>query len=237
MPRIFPYIELDRVLDACIAANSGFLTACGGSSTVYNQTRFAAFVCPTHGGSKQQVGNQYEVFNYCYAANLGPTTFGQNPMTISGSSPAVTISNQAPWERNESKLFPSAVPDGASNTVLFSEVTPPQKNIANATMCGHVTMGYGAGFTGWYLPNTASGDVVHGTGADTEGLIGAPGKRGTATVNSNQTASIITSRSYHTGGVNSALCDASVRFVSETININLWRGACSADGGESTNLP
>jgi hypothetical protein len=240
MPHIFSYIELEGVLNACITANSGFLTG-GGVSTsapLYNQTRFTAFVCPTHGGSKIMVGTVYETYTYCYAANLGPTTYGQTSMTVTGSSPPVTISNQAPWARNESKLFPSAVPDGASNTILFSEVTPPQRNLTTETYSGKITVGYAAGFTGWYLPNNAGGDVV-GTGAsaDVDGLIGAPGKRGVATTTSTHTNVIITSRSYHTGGVNSALCDASVRFVSETININLWRGACSADGGESTNLP
>jgi prepilin-type N-terminal cleavage/methylation domain-containing protein len=238
VPRFFPYIELDRVLDACIASNSTFLTAIGGDTlATYNKTLFSAFICPTHGESRSMVGQPYEQYTYCYAANLGPTTYCQTSKTVTGSSPPITICNQAPWERNESKLFPSAVPDGTSNTVLFSEVTPPQRNINNETYSGKILVGYGAGFTGWFLPNNVGGDVVPAAGADTEGLIGAPGKRGTATIGLNQTEIIITSRSYHTGGVNSALCDASVRFVSEAINIDLWRGACSADGGESTNLP
>jgi type II secretory pathway pseudopilin PulG len=240
MPRLFPYIELQSILDACMA-NPSFLDGYGDGNgshlAIYNRTLFAAFVCPTHGGSRSLVGTAWEGYNYCYAANLGPTTYGQNSMTVPGSSPAITICNQAPWARSESKLFPSAVPDGASNTILFSEVTPPQKDTTSGTISGYITMGYGSGFTGWYLPNNKGGDVVNGSGADTEGLIGAPGKRGNATVDADMTKSIITSRSYHPGGVNSALCDASVRFVSETININVWRGACSADGGESTNLP
>lgn len=42
----------------------------------------------------------------------------------------------------------------------------------------------------------------------------------------------IAARSRHPGGVNVALCDGSVRFVSETIEIEIWRGLGSRNGGE-----
>jgi prepilin-type N-terminal cleavage/methylation domain-containing protein/prepilin-type processing-associated H-X9-DG protein len=38
--------------------------------------------------------------------------------------------------------------------------------------------------------------------------------------------------SYHTGGVTVALCDGSVRFVSENINMDLWRAIGSRNGRE-----
>lgn len=38
--------------------------------------------------------------------------------------------------------------------------------------------------------------------------------------------------SRHTGGVNMLLCDGSVRFVSENINLGIWRGIGSRAGGE-----
>ncbi len=39
-------------------------------------------------------------------------------------------------------------------------------------------------------------------------------------------------RSYHPGGVNSANCDGSVRFVKDSINANVWRAIGSRQGGE-----
>ena len=39
-------------------------------------------------------------------------------------------------------------------------------------------------------------------------------------------------RSFHPGGVNVALGDGSVRFVSDTVDAHAWRAAGSADGGE-----
>ncbi len=38
--------------------------------------------------------------------------------------------------------------------------------------------------------------------------------------------------SFHTGGVQVALCDGSVRFVSENIDLGTWRAVGSRDGGE-----
>ena len=42
----------------------------------------------------------------------------------------------------------------------------------------------------------------------------------------------ITSHSRHTGGVHALLCDGSVRFVSENIDIGTWRSLGSRNGGE-----
>jgi len=44
-------------------------------------------------------------------------------------------------------------------------------------------------------------------------------------------------RSRHPGGVNVAMGDASVRFVSDTINLSTWQGLGSRAGGESVSAP
>ena len=41
-----------------------------------------------------------------------------------------------------------------------------------------------------------------------------------------------TANSQHTGGVQLLLCDGSVRFISENLDVNLWRSMGSIDGGE-----
>ncbi len=45
------------------------------------------------------------------------------------------------------------------------------------------------------------------------------------------------SRSRHPGGVQVALCDGSVRFVTETIGLDVWRAMGSIEGGESVQMP
>jgi len=46
------------------------------------------------------------------------------------------------------------------------------------------------------------------------------------------TYAVITSRSYHTGGVNVLLMDGSVRMVADSVAIEAWRGLGSRAGGE-----
>lgn len=43
-------------------------------------------------------------------------------------------------------------------------------------------------------------------------------------------------RSYHSGGVNTLLADGSVRFVSDTVHLDVWRGSATINQGESTSL-
>ena len=46
----------------------------------------------------------------------------------------------------------------------------------------------------------------------------------------------VTSRSYHTGGVNVLLMDGSVRFVRSAIDPFAWRAAGTRSGGEAIGL-
>lgn len=43
--------------------------------------------------------------------------------------------------------------------------------------------------------------------------------------------------SMHTGGAQFVRCDGSVHFVSETIDMAIYRAAASRDGGESLSIP
>jgi prepilin-type N-terminal cleavage/methylation domain-containing protein/prepilin-type processing-associated H-X9-DG protein len=49
---------------------------------------------------------------------------------------------------------------------------------------------------------------------------------------STKSASLRGARSRHTGGVNVALCDGSVRFVSDNVSLVNWRAISTRDGGE-----
>ena len=39
-------------------------------------------------------------------------------------------------------------------------------------------------------------------------------------------------RSRHTGGVHALLCDGSVRFISDNVNLSIWRGLGTRAGSE-----
>ncbi|MGQ9564741.1 MAG: DUF1559 domain-containing protein [Thermogutta sp.] len=51
------------------------------------------------------------------------------------------------------------------------------------------------------------------------------------------TRNVHAARSRHPGGVNVCLADASVRFIGETIDMNVWRATSTIQGNESVSMP
>ena len=55
--------------------------------------------------------------------------------------------------------------------------------------------------------------------------------------NPGDTYAAITSRSYHSGGVNVMFMDGSTRFISNSIELATWRAMGTRAGGEIANAP
>lgn len=51
-------------------------------------------------------------------------------------------------------------------------------------------------------------------------------------MNITQQMGLMAARSFHRGGVNVALCDGSVRRVGDSVDLSLWRGLATRDGGD-----
>lgn len=85
------------------------------------------------------------------------------------------------------------------------------------------------GFTTTLVPNTLVAYDDAGVTLDVDYNSWQEGRLG-----GGPTYAAITSRSYHTGGVQSVLADGSVRFVSESIALPVWRTLGTRAGGEVT---
>jgi prepilin-type processing-associated H-X9-DG protein len=83
------------------------------------------------------------------------------------------------------------------------------------------------GFTAVFPPNTKAQYTTGGTTHDVDFISNPEGKSATI-----PTYAAVTSRSYHTGGVNVLLMDGSVRFVRDTIPQATWRALATRAGGE-----
>ena len=134
----------------------------------------------------------------------------------------------------------STASDGLSNTILFSEMistTGMGENGQNATygdFRGGVYRGDSAFFTTYYQPNTDRADELMSRNycnniPKLQPCVLETSVRGSYEIR-------LSARSKHTGGVNAARGDGSVIFVSNTINVNAWRAAGSAAGGESLSI-
>ena len=198
------------------------------------------------------------------ASPLFPTTYGFNLGSWLVFNPANGQAGDGVFGPNLRIGF-NGVSDGTSNTLMVAEVRARQHYGRNEPVVGGMALPAAdeaavaakvpAAFV-WCRPNghTEWPDArVHHHGFTT--ALGPNGRLRLATASnlcpagvdidytSQQEATsptvpthaIITSRSYHTGGVNVVLVDGSVRFISQSISLSTWRNLGTRSGGEVVN--
>jgi prepilin-type processing-associated H-X9-DG protein len=128
------------------------------------------------------------------------------------------------------------ISDGTSNTLMVSEVLGFDSSQDGRG--GWVLQSMGASnFSAKYEPNAQG--VVPGTSLPKRDRIALcdtripPADPLFCDTNRADDQVWAAARSRHQGGVNASLCDASVRFVTNSINIDVWRAMSTRDGGEA----
>ncbi len=215
--------------------------------TVAN-TVISTFLCPSDlGGNPSNPvtatmnGVRYECKFRNYVLNLGTTNIGQmdfpagvTPVQIpfqgapfyDMGSPNIDIGPQyAPGRSTRNVVGMAAITDGTSNTMAASELIMSQ---TNNDLRGFTQWGDAAGFTTNIGPNSSSPDVHDWCSSNPAVRLFPPLVCLTLSPNDKYYAA----RSRHPGGVNAAMCDGSVRFMKSSINIFVWRGLSSSNGGE-----
>jgi prepilin-type N-terminal cleavage/methylation domain-containing protein/prepilin-type processing-associated H-X9-DG protein len=173
----------------------------------------------------------YDIAKHNYVVNYGTTG-----STYSGSitPPPLAIFNGvvdygAPFSTEGpagAKAISFAdIPDGLSNTLMVSEYLTG----AGIDDHGLTWWGDGAGFSTYLTPNSSQPDMMwtgppecnnNGTDPPCYGPVASDEPR------------VMGARSKHPGGVNVVMCDGSVHFASDNIEINIWRAISTARGGE-----
>jgi hypothetical protein len=127
--------------------------------------------------------------------------------------------------------------DGTSNTVALSETV--QGISPNGTMNdlrGLVWWGHGCFFNTNQAPNTTVPDIISSfalTGHNRHPLSVMVTSGASATTRYMR----MSARSWHVSGVNAGLADGSIRFVTNQINLDIWRAVGSTNGSEIESLP
>lgn len=136
-----------------------------------------------------------------------------------------------------------AIPDGSSNTLMFSEVLPysePRLAASTSSPSGRNSDGRGAVllpaaggnmFTATTAPNSATPDTM--AFCDPNIPEGYLGKLKCVAVTPDVNEQWAAARSKHTGGVNAALGDGSVRFFRDAIDPVVWANLATKSGGEA----
>jgi prepilin-type N-terminal cleavage/methylation domain-containing protein len=117
--------------------------------------------------------------------------------------------------------------DGTSNTVALSETV---QGAGELDFRGYIWSGIECFFTTSQSPNTMVADN------DVSYVVTSHIRHPLVSIDSSNYYMRRSARSWHVGGVNAGLADGSVRFISNQIDLNVWRAAGSTNGGEISSL-
>jgi hypothetical protein len=197
--------------------------------------------CPLANASLYDSGAVYCNENWArirlnYAANYGNTGYMQRDM---GTGANLVKFLGGFFTNGEKKNRLADITDGISRTVAFSEILPAHGYPYSGPPGDGLIAEGGQAFEAFLSPNSSSADVV----ANMCGPKIAPGSafyRRAIPVkcisNLQDLTQTIASRSPHAGGVNCSRGDGSVHWVTDTIDIRIWRAMCTSRGGESETL-
>lgn len=219
---ILPSVEQQALYD--VFAQHGFSGDFGSNGGIKSancaaamKTNLPMLKCPSDPSSKQLLTTQNQFENIEVASTNYKGVIGDAKMGGSSSihpSPTADCHNTTKcagiFYRNsyQDNITIGAIKDGTSNTFMVGEDLPSQNQHSAAFYCNGDYASCHAPLNFKFKPAKPS-----------------------------DWPNTLSFRSEHTGGAFFGLCDGSVRFVSETINYDLYRGLSTKDRGEVVTLP
>jgi prepilin-type N-terminal cleavage/methylation domain-containing protein len=239
--RILPFIEQSNLYDL-VAFNTGY-----ASQPTVTQQRIPIYLCPSEVRDEPRVGTPTHY----------PVNYGASVGTWLAFDPNIGKSGDGAFGINSRVSF-AGIRDGLTNTVGFVEVKAYQPALRNSGVPTGANVappanpadiaGYGGSFaTDWSHTEWVNGEVLqtgattafppntlipYVTGGQTYDVDFTAQRLGNSTTM--QTYLVVTSRSYHAGGVHVMLMDGSARFVGASISQVVWRALGTRAGGEVT---
>jgi prepilin-type N-terminal cleavage/methylation domain-containing protein/prepilin-type processing-associated H-X9-DG protein len=199
------------------------------------QTRIATLTCPSD--TPQVRSDDSGVTFHNYVANYGNT----NHVGLDYPDPAA-VTHATYYKNGGSPLkgwdqFPmpeltvnfKTITDGLTNTLLASETVQG----VNGDKRGLTWWGWSAGFETFSTPNTSLPDRMQGV---VDCVAEEPNPPCAAPNGAGPSRMWAAARSRHPGGVNAAMCDGSVQFVSDNVDLSIWRAASTIQGDEVASL-
>lgn len=248
--RILPYLEqanLQNIID--FRYNYSDLANAPQHAQV-TKLKIPVYICPSEIKAIPRVGASQTHFPISYGINYGTWLVHDAASGSTGNGAFVV----------NARLSEGGFTDGLSNTLAIAEVKayqPKLQNSSNPGMMGApipatpaAVVAYGGtfgttGHTEWvdgkvhetgitttFTPNTRAEYNNGGVSTDVDFI-----SKGESLANTVPTFAAVTSRSYHPAVVVTGLMDGSVRTVSNSVSLVIWRAVGSRDGGEVEQLP
>jgi len=224
--QILPFID-QAPLYTALAPGMSASTKFGADNEAYRapdalrRTKVSTLMCPSDPTAGVILGPSHaDGFRGSYVMCSGAETLGTYQGTAYYAPKSGVFGIQSSTRIRD-------ITDGLSNTSMGSEGLARRAGEEYGTAGQYWTGGWGGGlFNAAQLPNSSVGDRIH-TCLVTTDLI-AP----CTTIGGTGTEAGVYSRSMHTGGSHLLLCDGAVRFVSNNIFGDIWRGLATRSGGE-----
>ncbi len=201
-------------------------TGGGAGNQFLNAAEFPIFRCPTAPQNPPApypgiAGFTWALGNYVCNNGLGPY------QSVAGSADIARVARKGVFMVNK-KFGIGEMIDGTSNTLMVSEVIANASTATLSDWRGNLTYPENCMFHWNEPPNTRTPDRLR-----TPLCISTPRAPCTGAFTAfNNRNIIVSARSLHTGGVQAAFGDGSVRFVGQTITLAAWQALGSPDGGE-----
>jgi prepilin-type N-terminal cleavage/methylation domain-containing protein/prepilin-type processing-associated H-X9-DG protein len=236
-PQLWPYIEQDNLLTQYNLTIGFYLPPNNlGNSTLTGPESIAVptYYCPTDRFPAYAKGDQYWRVRGNYVLNWGPVAYQlrQGQSKPSSFAPFGWLDFQSRNQPRQSRF--GDISDGTSNTLLMSEVIM-QPDDTKSDQRGDILNDDGVNvFMTLDTPNAGADALKFSQYC-------SPFPGGPCTTATSQACPIPTgtcyqihfsARSRHTGGVNVALADGSVHFVSNSIALFTWQALSTMNGGE-----
>ncbi len=209
-------------------------------------TRIPVLMCPSEPNDRARLNASNTPYHYPlnYTLNVGRYLI-YNPITRGDGGGAFGPN---------AKIRPASFLDGLSNTLAFAEVkaftprfhdavVPPTEPLRPEDVSASVSGGAWSatnghtewvcgraihnGFTTTFTPNTV---VPHVQGGQTFDIDVSSSREGRSA--SDITYGVITTRSHHAGLIQVGMMDGSIRGLSDSIDLNVYRGLGTRAGGE-----
>jgi prepilin-type processing-associated H-X9-DG protein len=200
------------------------------------QRRIATLTCPSDepqiargcGNATEGLTFHNYVANFGNTNHVGTTHPGTPPIKYLGSP----FIGHEPGDlgRPQHHLVTKfkEISDGLSKTLMIAETVQGRPGSGNCDLRGLTWWGWAAGFETYASPNGADPDRMQRPQDCQKDVVPNPPCTLAAGPLFNNAA-----RSWHPGGVNVLLCDSSVHFVVDDVDLATWRAASTIKGEES----
>jgi prepilin-type N-terminal cleavage/methylation domain-containing protein/prepilin-type processing-associated H-X9-DG protein len=217
-----------------------------------------SFICPSDNGpSTNEIGTlEFGAVRGSYRGCVGSGDMYGSPTDATTGPWGIGVFGVVPYQTvdPQGRIFNTTGPktqgvllvgisDGTSNTLLLSEGVTPETSAGWGGPIGMAIYGNmgGALFSTSLAPNSTSPDRPIGPCPRDQGIMTylppCSSLGGNAWWTRSAVGAHVAARSQHSAGVNAAMADGSVRFVSNNVDLAVWRAAGTRSNGESTALP